>query len=196
MALSKFGVNVIFACIVVALALTSITFLYINSGTPDVRPAASQAPTENSLPENHPPIDTAKTLAALEKMSAADPKNPDYQTQIANLYYDLGQYEKAVGFYEKSLSLKPRDPNVETDLAACFHYIGKNDKALEMLEKVLVYSPGFAQAMFNKGIVLISAKRDIKGGIKAWEDLLRLNPDYPQKAELEQRIYQLKNATK
>ena len=196
MALNKFGVNVILGCIVAALALTAGTFLYINSDKPEIRPAAPQAPGENALPENHPSIDTANTLAALEKMSAADPQNPDYQTQIANLYYDLGQYAKAVGFYEKSLGLKPRNPNVETDLAACYHYLGQNEKALETLEKVLAYSPGFAQAMFNKGIVLISAKSDIQGGVKVWEDLLRLNPDYPQKAELEQKIHQLKNAIK
>jgi tetratricopeptide (TPR) repeat protein len=196
MALSKFGVNIILACIVIALALTSVTFLYFNSSRQDVRPAAPQAPGDNSLPENHPPIDTAKTLAALEKMSAADPQNPDFQTQIANLYYDLGQYEKAVAFYQKSLNLRPKDPNVETDLAACFHYLGQSDKALEMLDKVLAYSPGFSQAMFNKGIVLINAKKDIKGGIQVWEDLLRLNPGYPQKADLEQRINQLKNAIK
>jgi tetratricopeptide (TPR) repeat protein len=196
MAMSKFGINIILACIVIALALTSVTFIYLNSDRQDVRPAAPPAPGENSLPENHPPIDTAKTLAALEKMSAADPQNPDYQTQIANYYYDLGQYEKAVAFYQKSLNLRPGDPNVETDLAACFHYLGQTDKALELLDKVLAYSPGFSQAMFNKGIVLINAKKDIKGGIKVWEDLLRLNPDYPQKAELEQRINQLKNAIK
>jgi cytochrome c-type biogenesis protein CcmH/NrfG len=200
MALSKSGVNVILAVIVVALALTSITLLYVNSSKQDVRPAAAQtqeqSPGASALPANHPAIDSANTLATLEKMSAADPQNPDYPAQIANLYYDAGQYDKAAGFYEKSLKLRPKDPNVETDLAACLHYVEQDDKALEMLDKVLAYSPGFSQAMYNKGIILIGAKKDIKSGIKVWEDLLRLNPDYAQKAELEQKISQLKNAIK
>ena len=196
MALSKFGVNVVLACLVVALALTSITFIYINSSKPQVRPAASAPQSENALPENHPPIDTINTLAALEKMGAADPQNPEIQTQVANLYYDLGQYGKAVGFYQKSLDLRPHDPGVETDLAVCFHYLGQDDKALETLDKVLAYSPGFSQAMYNKGVVLVGAKKDLKGGLKLWEDLLKLHPDYPQRAELEQRINQLKNDIK
>jgi tetratricopeptide (TPR) repeat protein len=196
MAMSKLRINLVFGCIVVALALIAVTSLYFNTTKHEVRPAASEAPSDKSLPENHPSIDTANTLAALEKMSAADPQNPDYQTQIANLYYDLGQYEKAIGFYQKSLSLRPRDPNVETDLAVCFHYLGQDDRALETLDKVLQYTPGFSQAMFNKGTILIDAKKDIRGGIKVWEDLLRLNPDYPQKAQIEQRINQFKDAIK
>jgi tetratricopeptide (TPR) repeat protein len=196
MALNKFGVNIVFAFVVSALALTSATFMVINSSRQGVQPAASRGVSDNSLPENHPPIDTEKRLAALKKMSAGDPQNPDYQTQIANLYYDIGQYDKSVDFYQRSLVLRPRDPNVETDLAACFHYLGQDDKALETLDRVLKYSPGFAQAMFNKGIVLIGGKKDIEGGIRVWEDLLRDNPNYPQKAELEQRINQLKGAIK
>ena len=146
------------------------------------------------MPANNPPIDAAERLAALEKMSAQDPQNPDHQTQVANLYYDLGQYEKAADFYERSLKLRPKDPNAETDLAVCLHYIGQSDKALETLDAVLGYSPGFVQAMFNKGVILASAKKDTKGAINIWEDLLRSNPNYPQRSELEQRIRQLKGS--
>jgi tetratricopeptide (TPR) repeat protein len=193
MALSKSGVNIFFACIVAALALTAATFIYVKSNEQAAQPPASQETPGNALPANHPPIDTAQRVAALEKMIAADPRNPEYPTQVGNLYYDAGQYEKAIGYYQKSLDLKPRDPNVETDLAACLHYIGQDDRALETLDKVLKYSPGFAQAMYNKGVILVSGKKSIESGIKVWEDLLRSNPNYPQRAELEQKINQLKS---
>ena len=146
------------------------------------------------MPANNPPTDATERLAALEKMSAQDPQNPDHQTQVANLYYDLGQYEKAAEFYERSLKLRPKDPNAETDLAVCLHYIGQSDKALETLDAVLGYSPGFAQAMFNKGVILASAKKDKKGAINIWEELLRSNPNYPQRSELEERIRNLKGS--
>jgi len=108
----------------------------------------------------------------------------------------MRQYDKAVAYYQQSLDLQPQNPNVETDLAACFHYLGQYDKSLEILNKVLGYRPGFPEAMFNKGIVLISGKKDVKGGISVWEDLLRLNPDYPRRAELQQNIDQLKSSLK
>ena len=194
MASNKFGVNLAFALVVAALGLTVVTFIYVNSNKPDIRPAASQE-TSSQSPGSSPAaaLDMGR-LAALEQSITREPQNPDYRTQIGNLYYDAGQYDKAADFYQQSLNIRSKDPSVETDLATCFHYLGQDDKALETLNKVLEYSPGFSQAMFNKGIVLLEGKKDIRGAIGVWEDLLRLNPGFPQKAELEQRISQLKAA--
>jgi tetratricopeptide (TPR) repeat protein len=196
MASSKFGANLAFALFIAALGLTAVTFIYVNSHQLDNRPAAAQAESGAQLPENHPNIDVASQLTALNRLIVREPQNPDYRVQLANIYYDLGQYDKAVESYQQSLNLRPNDPNVETDLATCFHYLGQNDKALEMLDKVLKYNPGFPQALFNKGIVLVAGKKDAKGAISVWEDLLRSDPNFPQKAELERRIGHLKESVK
>jgi tetratricopeptide (TPR) repeat protein len=89
--------------------------------------------------------------------------------------------------------LKPQDPSVETDLATCYHNLGQHDKALEILNQVLGYRPHFPQALFNKGIIFLSGRQDDKAAIGVWEELLRTNPDYPMRAELEQRIRDLKS---
>jgi tetratricopeptide (TPR) repeat protein len=193
----KKRINVIFALIVAGLLVTAIWFMSINS-EPTLRRSSPEV-SSSQLPANHPPIGNEafeKSLSSLEQMSSKDPQNPDYPTQIANIYYDAGDYGKAIEYYQRSLDLRPRDPNVETDLATCFHYLGQHDKALEILNKVLEYSPGFPQALFNKGIVLVSGKNDVRSGIEVWQDLLRLNPDFPKRAEVEQRIKQLKASTR
>ena len=89
---------------------------------------------------------------------------------------------------------KPGDANVETDLAVCLHYLVQDDKALEILDRVLAYRPGFSQALFNKGTILINGKKNVKAGIDVWENLLRTNPDFARKSELEQRIGKLKGS--
>jgi tetratricopeptide (TPR) repeat protein len=195
MRLSKFHVNLIFAFLVVVLGLTAV--LSYRSLT-KIRSSHFTAPesSDNRLPKDHPPVDMSKELAGLEQLSAKDPGNATYQTQIGNIYYDMDQYDKAAMYYTQSLELRPQDPNVETDLAVCFHYMSQDDRSLETLEKVLRYSPDFAQAMFNKGIVLVSGKKDIKGGIAVWEELLRIHPDFPRKADLRQSIDQLKTSLK
>jgi tetratricopeptide (TPR) repeat protein len=196
MASNKRLLNFIFACITVALAATALLSVYFKSGSSLSHSNAVPESSSNQLPENHPPIDTAKRLAALEQMSAKDPQNADLQTQMGDLYYDLGQYDKAANCYEKSLNIRPREPNVETDLATCWHYLGQDDKALEIFNKVLSYSPNFPQALYNKGIVLISGKKDVKGGVAVWEELLRTDPAYANRAALEQRINELKASVK
>ena len=190
MYLRKFYVNLVFALVVLGLgfvAVSSAIKMRANhAGTPES--------SVNRLPQNHPPTDMSKELAELEQLSAKDPGNANYRTRIGNIYYDMDQYGKAAVYYKESLELNPRDPNVETDLAVCYHYLGENDKSLEILDKVLQYSPNFAQAMFNKGIVLISGKGDKKGGIAVWERLLREHPDFPRRAELQQSIDQLRSS--
>jgi cytochrome c-type biogenesis protein CcmH/NrfG len=191
MSLNKFRVNLIFALVVLALGITAVSSALIR-----LNHLAAPSSSQNQLPKNHPPVDFSKELADLEQLSAKEPENADYQARIGNIYYDMRQYDKAVVYYQKSLDLQPRNPNIETDLAACFHYLGQDDRSLDILNKVLGYRPAFPEAMFNKGIVLISGKKDVKGGISVWEDLLRSNPDYPRRAEIQQSIDQLKASLK
>jgi tetratricopeptide (TPR) repeat protein len=161
-------------------------------GSADNRGGAGRVPAGMQLPENHPSPEAIERLMALEQKAAEDPQNADYRTQIANLYYDLGQFDKAADFYQQSLDIRPGAPGVETDLAACFNYLGQIDRALETLNRVLQHHPGFPQAMFNKGIILAHGKNDVQGAIRIWEDLLRRDPTFSQKAGLEQKINQLK----
>jgi tetratricopeptide (TPR) repeat protein len=192
MHLSKLHANLIFAFMVLVLGVTAVGSIIKMRSKHSVAPESSS----DRLPKKHPPIDMSKELAELEQLSAKDPGNANYRTQIGNIYYDMDQYDKAEVYYTQSLGLKPRDPNVETDLAVCYHYLGQDDRSLETLEKVLQYSPDFAQAMFNKGIVLISGKKDVQGGIAVWEKLLRVHSDFPRKTEIQQSIDQLKASNK
>jgi tetratricopeptide (TPR) repeat protein len=196
MALKKWVVNLIFASIVAALGLTAAGAIYLRSNSSAKKPQAVQESAASQLPENHPSTETLEEIMALEQKFAEDPKNADYPARIANIYYDFSQYDKAADFYQKSLDIRPGVPGVETDLAACFYYLGQYDKALKLLDEVLQHQPGYPQAMFNKGIVLAYGKNDAQGAVKVWEDLSRSDPAFSQRAELEQKIDQLKASVK
>lgn len=182
--------NLLFGSLVALLAATALVSAYLNRSLPVIQDAPAGA-ADVKLPEGHPPLDLANKLEGLEQMSRSDPQNADYKVQIGNAYYDLGQYQKAIDAYQQSLAIRPQDPNVETDMGTCYHFIGQPDMALEVINHVLKYSPNFPQALFNKGLVLVEDKKDIKGGIAVWEDLLRMNPTFPQKAQIERRIRRL-----
>jgi len=191
MPLSRSSLNLVFAIVVVVLGSTAVVSIYQKTAVPEVRTPPAES---GRLPANHPPLDVSGKIAALQQLSAREPQNAEYPVQIGNLYYDTGEYAKAAEFYQKSLGLRPNDPSVETDLASCYHYMGQDDKSLELLDRILGYSPGFSQAKFNKGVVLIEGKKDVQAGLAVWEELLRSDPGYSQRAELEQRIAHLKSS--
>jgi tetratricopeptide (TPR) repeat protein len=182
--------NLLFGSVAAFLAAVALISAYLNRDVPVVQDAPRSA-ADMKLPEGHPSLDAASKLQTLEQMSGSDPKNADYKVQIGNAYYDLRQFQKAIEAYQQSLAIRPQDPNVETDMGTCYHFLGQQDNALEAFDRVLSYRPNFPQALFNKGIVLIEDKKDIKGGIAVWEQLLRTDPSFPEKGQIEQRIRQL-----
>lgn len=185
----------LFGITVGLLATVAAVSMYLNKDLPPmIEGSDAPAAAGSGLPENHPPINMANQIAALEQLSRNNPGSSDIKIQLGNAYYDSGQFQKAAEAYEESLKLQPSNPGVETDLATCYHQLGQSDKALALLDKVLGYQPGFAQAMYNKGIVLQAGKKDIKGAIAAWEELLKANPGFPQRAEIEQKLSQMKTA--
>lgn len=191
---SKRGVNAVFAATVVLLTAAALAGMYANRNHPVIleSPASQPESPGGQLPDGHPPVESGAQVAMLEQAINADPSNAELRTQLGNAYYDSRQYQKAIDAYAESLRLKPGDPHVETDMATSHHYLGRHDRALEALDRVLQQSPGFAQALFNKGVVLQAGKNDAAGAAAAWEELLRTNPDFPQKADLEDRIRRLK----
>jgi tetratricopeptide (TPR) repeat protein len=198
MAFRESGLNLIFIGMAVVLAVIAIAGIFISSRQPEIMPAGITAPPD-ALPDVLPDpvrqsVDRAAMMAQLEQMIAVHPDNAEYHARIADLHFELGHYDNAIIHYRQSLALNPGNPNVETDLATCYHYIGMDDEALEILEKVTREHPDFSQAKFNKGVVLIYGKNDLERGLSIWEDLLRSDPDFQHREELQQRIQQVKRA--
>jgi tetratricopeptide (TPR) repeat protein len=193
MSSSKLSINLLFGSLAVLLALVAIYSMVIQS---ENHPIFVQEPANSGQPNNPSAGPASGQLAELERLTAAHPENAEYQTQLANLYYDAAQYDKASVHYLESLKIHPLNPPVATDLATCYHYLGQNDKALEILNQVLKSNPDFSQAKFNKGIVLINGLNDIKNGLSIWKDLLKSDPNFSQREDLEKRIRSLESSNR
>ena len=92
------------------------------------------------------------------------------------MYFDTGNYQKAITAYTRSLALNPNDANVETDLGVMYRRSGQPNKAIEEFDRAAKIDPKHETALFNKGIVLMHDLNDLDGAIQAWEELLKRNP--------------------
>ena len=118
----------------------------------------------------------AKNILSLEQEVAINPTNGDAWTQLGHVYFDTQNFAKAIRAYEKSLELSPNNPNVLTDLGVMYRRNGQPEKALEKFDMAIAIAPNHEQSRFNKGIVLRYDMNDREGAVKAWEELLRVNP--------------------
>lgn len=118
----------------------------------------------------------ANQIMSLEKELAANPKNADALVALGNIWYDSDKPEKAIDAYEKYLAIRPKDANVLTDLGTMYRRAGEPKKAIAAFNKAIAADPKHEASFFNKGLVYIFDLKDTAKGLKAWEDLVAINP--------------------
>ena len=122
----------------------------------------------------------------------ANPKDTQALIQLGNLYYDGQSYPQAIEYYNKSLEIDPKNPDVITDLGTAYWYTGNADKAIDEFNKSLAIRPNNPNTLFNLGIVKWQGKKDPGGAVAVWEQLLKTNPDYAQKDQVQMLIERAK----
>lgn len=137
--------------------------------------------------------DTSQIEAQYKDVIAKNPKNYDALVSLGNLYFDAGQPEKAIEAYQKALEINPKDVNVRTDMGTMYRNIGKFDKAIDEFKKVAAMDPRHEQARYNLGVTFYNDKKDMKKAAEAWEELLKVNPNYPNAEGLKQMISQARS---
>ncbi len=131
-----------------------------------------------------------RQVQALRDILAKDPKNLQAATQLGNMLYDAGRYAEAVPAYQQAFALDPRNINVSTDLGTALWYSGRADEALAQSGKSLAIDPNHAQTLFNRGSCITTASRTSPKALQSWERLLAANPNYPDRAKVQQLIDQ------
>jgi cytochrome c-type biogenesis protein CcmH/NrfG len=137
-------------------------------------------------------------IAALELEVAKNPANVNTWTQLGNLYFDTNKYDRAIAAYKKSLELNPQNANVWTDMGVMYRRNRQPAEALKAFDKAIEINPRHEISRFNKGIVLLHDLNDLQSAIRAWEDLLKINPVAmaPNGQSVDQLLVQLKNQSK
>jgi tetratricopeptide (TPR) repeat protein len=147
--------------------------------------------TQTSLPSQGAMQDIAslnENEIALKARLATNPKDLDALIQLGNLYYDYGHYREAVEWYGKALEVDPGNPNVRTDRGTCYWRLNQPEAAIAEFQKSLEADPAHAQTLYNLGVVYLQGKNDPESARKAWLSLLAANPNYPERAKVEQQL--------
>ena len=182
-------------CLLLGVALG---YLFRGSASPAAAQAAASTTTQQGSAfqkqQPDPNAQAALTQAAAPLLEAVnkDPNDFDSLVKLGDLFYDGKQFPSAIQYYERALVIHPENPDVRTDMGTAYWYTGDAEIALASMETSLKYRPGHPQTLFNLGWVRWQGKQDPKGAIEAWQQLLKANPDYPQRQQVEQYIAKAK----
>lgn len=165
-------------------------------GTSSPRPATVGAAATSVAASAGAPVSlqsVEQSAAPLLAAIKADPKNVEALIQLGNLYYDHQAYAQAIEYYGRALELRPNDVNVRTDRGTAYWYSGFPEKALAEYDLSLAVNPTHAQTLFNLGVVRRDGMKDPAGAIAAWEKMLAVNPQHPDRARIQEMIAQTRS---
>jgi cytochrome c-type biogenesis protein CcmH/NrfG len=172
--------------------LLGVALGYLFRGSASSMPQSAGTPQSTGTPNAQAQAALQQSVGPLLEAVSRNPSDFDSLVRLGDLYYDGKQFPNAIQYYERALVIHPENPDVRTDLGTAYWYTGNADKALAEMETSLKYKPGHPQTLFNLGWVKWQGKADAKGAVAAWQKLLKTNPDYPQKQQVEQYIAKAK----
>jgi tetratricopeptide (TPR) repeat protein len=129
-----------------------------------------------------------------EKLKS-DPNNFDLLAQAGNAEMKADDPKSAEGYYIHALNVKD-DLDIRTNLANAYFRAGDADQSLAELSKVLKVDPKNDKALYNTGMVRLLGKNDPNGAIAIWQTFLKYHPDHPHKAQVQEMIKRVQNATR
>ncbi len=190
----------VYTAIVVVLILGGIVGYLLHSSSAAPAESPSAAASMPSLPPSALAGAQQQALDAqikpLQQRLDANPKDLQALTELGDDYFDASQWPKAIDYYTRALNEKPNNPDVRTDMGIAYFYSGDPDRALKEFDHALKDDPRHEQTLFNVGVVKLRGKNDPKGAIAAWESLLKINPSYRDRANVENMLAEAKAKVK
>ena len=138
--------------------------------------ASAPGPSDQTAQKQDISNKLAQEINDLEKEISLHPENIEALIRLGNLYFDTEQPGKAIMAYNNALELNPGNPDVLTDLGVMYRRKGQPLEAIKAFDKASKIDPRHEASRFNKGVVLLHDLNDSEGAIRAWEELVEVNP--------------------
>jgi tetratricopeptide (TPR) repeat protein len=122
---------------------------------------------------------------ALEK--AANPNLADAYLLTAEAHSALQQYSLCAGEYQRAIKLRPQTSIIYVKIAQCYRKSGNLDAAMDMLNVAYSQESGLADIYKEQGAIY-EVKGDTNRAIEAYRQNFVLDPDAPDRQQIEDRI--------
>jgi tetratricopeptide (TPR) repeat protein len=106
-----------------------------------------------------------------------DSKAGEMAKNVALIYVELGENEKAIEAIEKAKKLSPNDFNLLVSEANIQYNIGNKVKYKELVSHALEINPNNVELLFNLGVISADEK-DVESAKNYYNKVLELDPTY------------------
>ncbi|SEA09192.1 Tetratricopeptide repeat-containing protein [Desulfuromusa kysingii] len=176
--------------VIVALAAGILIGVIVTNLKKDLPPSA---PVQQPVPVSAPVVNQQQQTSILEGIVTREPENRNAWVELGHNFFDSDQPMKAIEAYSKALDLNGNDPDLLTDQGVMFRRVGWYDRAIKNFEEASRIDRHHKQSLYNLGIVYRYDLQDFPKAIRAWEQLLAIDPDNPGASQIRAELDFLKN---
>jgi cytochrome c-type biogenesis protein CcmH/NrfG len=136
-------------------------------------------------------------ILELEKRVASNPGDVKAWNELGHLHLDGRQPKEGIRAFKKVVELNPNNAHAWTDLGIMYRQNKQPVEAIGAFDKAIEIEPRRSEeSRYMKGVVLMRDLNDPEGGIKAWEEFLKVNPSatLPNGQPLRDAIKELKKS--
>ena len=133
-------------------------------------------------------------ITRLREQVEKNPEDADAVLALANLNYDIANWERARELYERYLQLQPPHPDVLTDLGVSLRGVGELEGALARFEEAQKLQDGHWQSLYNQVVVLAFDMNDYGRARAVLTRLQALQPGNAEVGRLAQEVAQRSGA--
>ena len=140
---------------------------------------------------------TGPAVQEVQKLKDYVAKNPnDAQAvrQLADLNFDIRNWQRAQELYRHYLKLKPDDADVLTDLGISYRETKEYDQALKHFTKAQKVAPDHWQAYYNQVVVLAFDLKKMDEANQVLAKLQQMQPGNPDVEKLAGAVAKQRNA--
>lgn len=119
----------------------------------------------------------AEDIVGNEGLLETNPGNIALHNDVALLYLELGQTEKAIAHFDEIVRLKPDSADAHFNLGTTLMQAGRFEEAIAQYQEALRIKPDSAAAHNNLGNVL-DRQGKLDEAIAEYREVLRLQPNY------------------
>lgn len=136
--------------------------------------------------------DPAAALGFADLEKRANPNLADAYLLAADAHTLLQQFAFCVQEYTKAIKLRPQPASIYVKVASCNRRAGHLDAAINMLNVAATRENGYAPIYREQGAIY-EQKGDPNHAIEAYRQYLALDPDAPDREQIEGRISALQS---
>jgi hypothetical protein len=160
------------------------------AGTGELSPPEPQPLTLYMVPIN--PNDLS--MPAIQENKKAVEQNPRDVKALINLAHAnfmIQRFDQAREYYERALKVEPSHIEARLSLSDCYALTRKYDEAVQQLDIILNKEKDRPEALYNKGLILLTARGNRSGAQKAWTRLIKAHPDHSLSRQVKPELERL-----